>query len=75
PLLDVEISAFREIAKDARATLDDLDAKILEARELLENLLSARQRAQSRLEDIESLFHPIRSIPSELLTEIFLHCI
>ncbi|KAF9012941.1 hypothetical protein BDZ89DRAFT_1077146 [Hymenopellis radicata] len=65
PLLDVELSAFRKSAEDARAILGDLDSRIVQARELLENLLSARQRAQSRLEDIKSLLHPC----------IFGHCI
>ncbi|KAF9023962.1 hypothetical protein BDZ89DRAFT_892265, partial [Hymenopellis radicata] len=45
------------------------------ARELLENLLSARQQAQSRLEDTKSLLHPMRSIPNEILAEIFGHCV
>ncbi|KAF9023972.1 hypothetical protein BDZ89DRAFT_937458, partial [Hymenopellis radicata] len=73
PLLDVELSAFRKIADDARATLDDLDSKIVQTRELLENLLSARQQAQSRLEDAKFLLHPMRSIPNEILSEIFGH--
>ncbi|KAF9018016.1 hypothetical protein BDZ89DRAFT_1117428 [Hymenopellis radicata] len=75
PPLDAELSAFRTTAEDTRATLDDLDSKIVQTRELLENLLSARQRAQSRLEDTKFLLHPMRSIPNELLTEIFHHCI
>ncbi|KAF9016237.1 hypothetical protein BDZ89DRAFT_1075817 [Hymenopellis radicata] len=75
PPLDVELFAFRKIADDARATLDDLDSKIVQARELLENLLSARQQAQSHLEDTKSLLHPMRSIPDELILEIFGHCI
>ncbi|KAF9012181.1 hypothetical protein BDZ89DRAFT_931506, partial [Hymenopellis radicata] len=75
PPLDVELSAFRKVAEDTRATLEDLDLKIVQARELLENLLSARQQAQSRFEDAKSILHPMRSIPSELLTEIFRYCI
>ncbi|KAF8993922.1 hypothetical protein BDZ89DRAFT_1182277 [Hymenopellis radicata] len=75
PPLDVELTAFRKIAEDACATLNDLDSKIVQARELLENLLSARQQAQSRLEDAKTILHPVRSIPSELLAEIFLYCI
>ncbi|KAF9016235.1 hypothetical protein BDZ89DRAFT_923828, partial [Hymenopellis radicata] len=75
PPLDVELPAFRKIVEDARAALEDLDSKIFHAQQLLENLLSARQHAQSRLEDAKSLLHPMRSIPNELLTEIFHHCI
>ncbi|KAF9012943.1 hypothetical protein BDZ89DRAFT_921735, partial [Hymenopellis radicata] len=52
-----------------------LDSKIVQARELLENLVSARQHAQSRLDDTKFLLHPMRSIPNELLIEIFHHCI
>ncbi|KAF9012162.1 hypothetical protein BDZ89DRAFT_919023, partial [Hymenopellis radicata] len=42
---------------------------------LLENLVSARQHAQSHFEDARSLLHPRRSIPNELLAKIFSHCI
>ncbi|KAF9006897.1 hypothetical protein BDZ89DRAFT_919220, partial [Hymenopellis radicata] len=75
PPLDEELPAFRKIAEGTRTTLDDLDTKIFQARQLLENLLSARQRAESRLEDTKFLLHPMRSMPNELLTEIFHHCI
>ncbi|KAF9016227.1 hypothetical protein BDZ89DRAFT_899818, partial [Hymenopellis radicata] len=61
--------------EDTRTAVEDLDLKIVQAQELLENLLSARQQAQSRLEDAKSILHPMRSIPSELLAEIFHHCI
>ncbi|KAF9016246.1 hypothetical protein BDZ89DRAFT_927118, partial [Hymenopellis radicata] len=75
PPLDAELSAFRTIVEDTRSTLHDLDSKIVQARELLVNLHSARQHAQSRLDDTKFLLHPMRSIPNELLTEIFHHCI
>ncbi|KAF9012947.1 hypothetical protein BDZ89DRAFT_927127, partial [Hymenopellis radicata] len=75
PPLDAELSAFRKVAEDARTALEDIDLKIVHAGALLENLLSARQHAQSRLDDTKFLLHPIRSIPNELLTEIFHHCI
>ncbi|KAF9012948.1 hypothetical protein BDZ89DRAFT_963355, partial [Hymenopellis radicata] len=50
-------------------------SKIFQARQLLENLLSARQRAESHFEEAKSVLHPMRSIPNELLAEIFGHCI
>ncbi|KAF9012940.1 hypothetical protein BDZ89DRAFT_1223218 [Hymenopellis radicata] len=75
PPLDAELSAFRTIAEDTCATLDDLDSKIVQARELLENLLSTRQHAQSRLDDTKFLLHPMRSISNELLADIFRCCI
>ncbi|KAF9012179.1 hypothetical protein BDZ89DRAFT_963660, partial [Hymenopellis radicata] len=75
PPLDVELSAFREVVETTPAALEALDLKIAQARELLENLLSARQHAQSHFEDAKSLLHPMRSIPNELLAEIFGHCI
>ncbi|KAF9035422.1 hypothetical protein BDZ89DRAFT_926451, partial [Hymenopellis radicata] len=75
PPLDAELSAFRKVVEDARTALEDIDSKIVQARELLENLLSARQQAQSRLDDTKFLLHPMRSIPNELLIEIFHHCI
>ncbi|KAF9041018.1 hypothetical protein BDZ89DRAFT_331671 [Hymenopellis radicata] len=75
PPLDVELSAFREVVETTPAALEALDLKIAQARELLENLLSARQHAQSHFEDAKSLLHPMRSIPNELLAKIFSHCI
>ncbi|KAF9029364.1 hypothetical protein BDZ89DRAFT_950640, partial [Hymenopellis radicata] len=74
PPLDVELSAFRSDIDNARAALQNLDAKIAQAEEVLNNLLSARQQAQLHLEEAKSLLHPLRSIPSELLVEIFSHC-
>ncbi|KAF9016225.1 hypothetical protein BDZ89DRAFT_1166368 [Hymenopellis radicata] len=75
PPLDVELPAFRKIVEDARAALEDVDSKIFQARQLLKNLLSARQRAESHLEEAKSVLHPMRSIPNELLLEIFSRCI
>ncbi|KAF9016228.1 hypothetical protein BDZ89DRAFT_1141610 [Hymenopellis radicata] len=75
PPLDIELSAFRKVAEDTRTALEDLDLKIVQAQELLENLLSARQQAQSHLEDAKSILHPMRSIPNEVLAEIFGHCV
>ncbi len=75
PPLDIKISAFRKIAEDTRTTLEDLDLKIVRTQELLENLLSECHQAQLRLEDAKSILHPMHSIPTELLTQIFQHCI
>ncbi|KAF9038973.1 hypothetical protein BDZ89DRAFT_933671, partial [Hymenopellis radicata] len=75
PPLDVELSAFHEVVETTPAALEAPDLKIAQARELLENLLSARQHAQSHFEDAKALLHPIRSIPTELLAQIFRHCV
>ncbi|KAF9006866.1 hypothetical protein BDZ89DRAFT_926968, partial [Hymenopellis radicata] len=75
PPLDVELSEFRKVTENTRSALEDLDSKIVQAQGLLENLLSARQQAQSRLEETKLILHPMRSIPNELLVEIFGHCI
>ncbi|KAF9032485.1 hypothetical protein BDZ89DRAFT_1063388 [Hymenopellis radicata] len=75
PPLDVELPDCHKTVEDARATLEDLDAQIFQAQQLLSNLLSARQRAQSHFEDAKSLLHPMRSIPGDLLAEIFGYCV
>ncbi|KAF9029349.1 hypothetical protein BDZ89DRAFT_950608, partial [Hymenopellis radicata] len=75
PPLDVELPAFRNVVETTPATLEALDLKIAQARELLDNLLLARQHAQSHFEDAKALLHPMRSIPNELLAKIFSHCI
>ncbi|KAF8998625.1 hypothetical protein BDZ89DRAFT_1083125 [Hymenopellis radicata] len=59
PPLDLELTAFRKIAEDTRTALEDLDTKIFQAQQLLENLLSARQRVQSHFEDTKFLLHPM----------------
>ncbi|KAF9012165.1 hypothetical protein BDZ89DRAFT_1224236 [Hymenopellis radicata] len=75
PPLDVELPAFHEVVETTPAALAALDLKIAQARELLENLLSAHQQALSHFEDAKALLHPMRSIPNELLANIFSHCV
>ncbi|KAF9034240.1 hypothetical protein BDZ89DRAFT_928359, partial [Hymenopellis radicata] len=75
PPHDVELSGFRKVVEDTPAALRDLDAKISQARELLNTLLSERMQVQSHFEDAKSLLHPMRSIPDEVLAEIFDRCL
>ncbi len=75
PPLDVELSAFREVAETTRAALEAFDLKISQARELLENLASVRQHVQLRFDDAKAILHPMRSLPNELLVKIFSYCI
>ncbi|KAF9034243.1 hypothetical protein BDZ89DRAFT_1062681 [Hymenopellis radicata] len=63
PPHDVELSHFRKVVEDTPAALRDLDAKISQARELLDTLLSERKQTQSHFEDAKSLLHPMLAQP------------
>ncbi|KAF8992391.1 hypothetical protein BDZ89DRAFT_1030747 [Hymenopellis radicata] len=75
PPLDVELADFRLVLDKSPEILQDLDAKIAQATETLNHLKEARMAAESHLEDAKALIHPIRSIPNEVLAEIFMHSI
>ncbi|KAF8879172.1 hypothetical protein CPB85DRAFT_1207272, partial [Mucidula mucida] len=55
--------------------LQDLDEKIVLAKETLDNLVWARSQAESHVADAKSLIHPMRSLPYDVLSEIFSHCV
>ncbi|KAF9029367.1 hypothetical protein BDZ89DRAFT_950595, partial [Hymenopellis radicata] len=75
PPLDVELADFRLVAENAPEILQDLDEKIVLAKEMLDNLVRARSQAESHLADAKSLIHPMRSLPYEVVAEIFSHCV
>ncbi|PBK80003.1 hypothetical protein ARMGADRAFT_884487, partial [Armillaria gallica] len=74
PLLEVEMADLRELVNESHSALAALDEQIIEARQALEYLIQKRQTAQSDMEDAKKLLHPMRSIPDDVLIEIFQHC-
>ncbi|KAF9006860.1 hypothetical protein BDZ89DRAFT_965785, partial [Hymenopellis radicata] len=74
PPLDREISDLRRVLQNTPIVLQDLDRKIAWARETLDNLISARNQAQSHFEDAEAILHPLRRVPNEVLSEVFQNC-
>ncbi|KAK0472544.1 hypothetical protein IW261DRAFT_811279 [Armillaria novae-zelandiae] len=75
PLLEVEKNDLRELVDESHSSAAALDKQIIEARQALESLIQKRQTAQSEVEDAKKLLHPIRSIPDDVLSEIFQHCV
>lgn len=71
--LDVELAEFRAMVDDTPTIFLDLDEKVSRAQDVLDRLKHARAKAASHLADMKSLLHPIRSIPNEILGEIFSH--
>ncbi|PBK61417.1 hypothetical protein ARMSODRAFT_665214 [Armillaria solidipes] len=75
PLLEAEKTALRSLVDEAPSTLANLDQKIIEARQMLDSLIQKRQVAESDFDDAKTLLHPIRSMPQDVLREIFDHCV
>ncbi|KAF9016240.1 hypothetical protein BDZ89DRAFT_962086, partial [Hymenopellis radicata] len=75
PPLDRETSDLRRVLQNTPIVLQDLDQKIAWARKTLDNLLSARNQAQSHFEDAEAILHPLPRVPNEVLSEVFRNCI
>ncbi|PBK61441.1 hypothetical protein ARMSODRAFT_841945, partial [Armillaria solidipes] len=74
PLLEVEKADLRELVHGSHSALAALDQQIIEARQALDSLIQKRQTAQSDIKDAKILLHPIRSVPDDVLSEIFQHC-
>ncbi|KAK0454249.1 uncharacterized protein EV420DRAFT_606661 [Desarmillaria tabescens] len=74
PLLEAEKIALRSLVDGAPFTLANLDQQIIEARQTLDSLIQKRQFAECDFDDAETLLHPMRSMPQDVLREIFSHC-
>ncbi|KAK0437677.1 hypothetical protein EV421DRAFT_1007009 [Armillaria borealis] len=75
PLLEAEKTALRSLVDGAPSTLANLDQQIVEARQTLNSLIQKRQVTESDLDDAKTLLHPIRSMPQDVLRDIFDHCV
>ncbi|SJL14782.1 uncharacterized protein ARMOST_18250 [Armillaria ostoyae] len=75
PLLEAEKTALRSLVDEAPSTLANLDQQIIEARQMLDSLIQKRQVAESDFDDAKTLLHPIRSMPQDVLREIFHYCV
>ncbi|KAF9029332.1 hypothetical protein BDZ89DRAFT_933125, partial [Hymenopellis radicata] len=73
--LDAELGDFRLILEKSPEILQDLDQKIAQVKETLDYLVTTRHQAEEHMNDAKSLLHPIRSLPTELMSEIFSHCV
>ncbi|KAF9018274.1 hypothetical protein BDZ89DRAFT_1073975 [Hymenopellis radicata] len=75
PPFESEIPEYESIFKEASVVLTDLDTRIEKVQTILDSLIRARIDTQKRADDAKAVLHPVRSIPSEILFEIFAHCV
>ncbi|KAF8996077.1 hypothetical protein BDZ89DRAFT_930960, partial [Hymenopellis radicata] len=54
--------------------IQDIDEQISHTEQLLKSLRHARVDTELQRQDAQSLLHPIRSLPNELLAQIFSNC-
>ncbi|KAF8913662.1 hypothetical protein CPB85DRAFT_543467 [Mucidula mucida] len=74
PPLDVEVHGLRQIMQESSVYIDSLHSQITKAQETLSALMGLQETALCRMADAKSILHPMRSLPEDVLTEIFLCC-
>lgn len=62
-------------SRQSPGSLDKFDADIETSRSMLKSLRMQRDQTHITLETHRALLSPIRRLPSEVLSEIFLHCL
>ncbi|KAK0454227.1 uncharacterized protein EV420DRAFT_605977 [Desarmillaria tabescens] len=75
PLVEAEKMALHLLVDEAPATLANLDQQIFEMRQTLDSLIQKRQVVESDFDDAKTILHSIRSMPPDVLKEIFAHCV
>lgn len=74
PPHDAEVDAMRQIVKESAEFVASLQAQMEKAQETLSSLQNLHSTALGVLAEAKVVLHPIRSLPRDILTEIFLHC-
>ncbi|KAF5378636.1 hypothetical protein D9757_009520 [Collybiopsis confluens] len=64
---------FNEFVGDGRSKLPALDARIALVEKLLGDLKKAKNELETALTEQKELLHPMRSLPDDVLVEIFKH--
>ncbi|KAF8901101.1 hypothetical protein CPB85DRAFT_1228015, partial [Mucidula mucida] len=75
PPCEAELTDFRNVVEQFPRIIQDIDQRIDSVKEVLKSLHAARKQAESHVADAKSLIHPIRSLPNEILHEIFTYCV
>ncbi|KIJ92246.1 hypothetical protein K443DRAFT_440542 [Laccaria amethystina LaAM-08-1] len=70
-----EAAVILESIREAQLEIDVLSQNISDLQEAIKRLEAQRARAETYTRFQQSLLAPIRKLPSEVLAEIFLHCI
>ncbi|KIK54874.1 hypothetical protein GYMLUDRAFT_176624, partial [Collybiopsis luxurians FD-317 M1] len=72
-LTEGEERNFKTFVRDGNSKLSALDARIALVKNLLEDLERVRGELDLALNEQKKLLHPMRSMPTDLLVEIFKH--
>ncbi|KAK0440404.1 uncharacterized protein EV420DRAFT_1133605 [Desarmillaria tabescens] len=73
PPLEAEKATFRKAKEDLPLIVSDLDERIAQTHQLLHALKGERAQAAEDLRHAKIVLHPMRTIPDDILREIFLH--
>ncbi|KIK51179.1 hypothetical protein GYMLUDRAFT_101115 [Collybiopsis luxurians FD-317 M1] len=73
PLTEDEERHFKAFVADGKSKLSLLDDRIALVKNLLENLRRTRKELDLALKERKKILHPMRSMPTDLLMEIFKH--
>ncbi|PBK63063.1 hypothetical protein ARMSODRAFT_963606 [Armillaria solidipes] len=73
PLHEDRLELVEIVAQSSRAVVD-LEQRITEAQEMLDGLIRERAVSAEHLKNAKALLHPIRTLPDDILREIFVHC-
>ncbi|KAF9027719.1 hypothetical protein BDZ89DRAFT_915521, partial [Hymenopellis radicata] len=74
PPNEAEVAGLRQIVQESSAYIDALQPQIIKAQETLSALMGLQETASRRIADAKRILHPMRSLPQDILTEIFLSC-
>ncbi|KAF9027724.1 hypothetical protein BDZ89DRAFT_1039343 [Hymenopellis radicata] len=74
PPLDAEAAILLQIVQKSSADIESLQLLIIKAQETLSALMGLQETASRRIADAKRILHPMRSLPQDILTEIFLCC-
>ncbi|KAF9020627.1 hypothetical protein BDZ89DRAFT_958145, partial [Hymenopellis radicata] len=66
---------MQSLCTDYEDRLRQLDDRVSRVAQALAVLTAERDKFLSHIEDIKAIMHPMRSLPDDVLYEIFLHCI
>ncbi|KAK0479195.1 hypothetical protein IW261DRAFT_1626576 [Armillaria novae-zelandiae] len=75
PPLELEEAPLRDIVNQGPQMLTDLDAKIADVKDTLQQLLRERSQVADNLSIAKNILHPIRRRPTDVLRHIFLACV
>ncbi|KAJ6616453.1 hypothetical protein B0H10DRAFT_1799506, partial [Mycena sp. CBHHK59/15] len=75
PPTDAEVQNIQGLLSEAHADLSQLDAQVLHTASVLAYLRARQLQRRREVDSLASVLSPIRRVPPEILSEIFLCCL